>query len=343
MKCIVGLSGGVDSSTVAFLMQQKGYSVIGCTLKFFNNEKSQKALEEAAAVADFLQIPWEVLDCSENFEKYVINYFIECYRAGITPSPCIVCNEFIKFKYLDALRRKYDADLVVTGHYARVEKGCEGVELYQGSAKNHDQSYFLYAVDREILTQTEFPLGKFKSKSETREVAKKAGIKVAEKPDSQDICFIQGEGYIAFIEQKSKKTFEPRKGNIVDQSGRILGRHEGIINYTVGQRKGLRLSGGPFFVKKIDAEKKEVTVTSQKEDIKIEKLYLKNVKFVGKTFEGSCRVKIRSCGTKVKAIVKNTEIGKAEVTIQESEYGAAKGQHCVFYDEDKILGGGEIY
>lgn len=380
-KCIVGLSGGVDSAVSAFLMKERGYNVIGCTLKLFGDksatsENAENNIKDAKGVADSLGIPLEVLDCSEDFEKYVINYFVRYYMNGKTPSPCVLCNEYIKFKYLNEFRQKHNADLLVTGHYAKIlRKTNENndqkieVELHQGAATERDQSYFLYAVDRDILMHAEFPLGDFKTKSDTRDIARKAGIKVAEKADSQDICFIQHNDYMKFLRKKLESDeIINSAGNIVDLNGQILGKHNGIAHYTIGQRKGLGLSGGPFFVNRIDVDKNEIVV-SPKEKIRIHKLFLKNMKFINDPFEGECRIKIRSCGTKIAARIekKAPQEERLEVTLLEPEYGAAEGQHCVFYDDDcakpettsksetelrkengaiknfsKILGGGEI-
>lgn len=342
MKCIVGLSGGVDSSTAAFLMKKRGYEVIGCTLKLFNNEKAEASVRDAQSVADFLKIPLEVVDCAEDFSEYVIDYFVDYYKSGKTPSPCIICNEFVKFKYLNALREKEKADLLVTGHYAKLEKRNNRTELHQGKDKQRDQSYFLYAVDGDVLAHTEFPLGDY-SKSDTRTLAKEAGVRVAEKPDSQDICFIQNNDYISFIKQKLRGIFAFESGNIVDMGGKVLGQHNGIINYTIGQRRGLGLSGGPFFVYKIDVEKNEIVV-SNKEEVKVKRISLNNTKFINEPFEGKCRVKIRSSGEKIKACLAHDSANDGWcVTLLEPEYGAAQGQHCVFFKDDQILGGGEIY
>lgn len=340
MKCVVGLSGGVDSSVAAFLMKKRGYKVTGCVLKLFNDEKANISIQDAINVANFLEIPIQIIDCTKDFNKHVIEYFIDYYKNGKTPSPCIICNKFIKFKYLDEFRKAQKADLLVTGHYAKIEKQGQLAELYEGA--NRDQSYFLYAVDQNILAHTEFPLGAFNDKSITRNIARNIGIQVAEKPDSQEICFIPNNNRISFIKEKLKRIFELKCGDIISADGKILGQHKGIINYTIGQRKGLGLSGGPFFVCKIDAAQNKVIV-SKKESIRVKKIRLNNTKFISHPFEGKCQIKIRSNGEKVKAnIFYNSNYGNWEAYLLEPEYGAAKGQHCVFYDKNKILGGGEI-
>lgn len=357
MRCVVGLSGGVDSATSAYLMKKRGYEVIGCTLKLFDNEKSAASINDAQEVAKFLGVPVEIVDCSADFSKCVIEKFIEYYKCGKTPSPCVICNEFIKFKYLNDIRRKYNADLLVTGHYAQIKRpgnaGKTSIELHQAIAKDRDQSYFLYAVGSEVLSFAEFPLGNFASKADVRKLACEIGIKVAEKSDSQDICFIPNNDHMEFLKNRERKgccncnNFHDNAagGVIRDTSGKILGYHKGIVNYTIGQRKGLGLSGGPFFVSHIDVAKNEIVVAS-KEEIRVQKLQLKNVKFIGAPFEGLCQVKIRSCGAKIAAKIssKNAVDNRKnfDVEMLEREYGAAPGQHCVFYEDTKVLGGGEI-
>ncbi|MDR1560988.1 MAG: tRNA 2-thiouridine(34) synthase MnmA [Holosporaceae bacterium] len=337
MKCIVGLSGGVDSSTSAAIMKEKGVEVIGCTFKMMESKNTASAIQDAQKVADFLKINHIVIDCVKDFKNYVIDYFIDSYKKGITPNPCVMCNKFIKFKHLENVRLQQNADLIVTGHYANLKKKNDRVELMQAVDLSRDQSYFLYRIDAEILRHVKFPLGD-NSKTYTRELARKFGIHVAEKSDSQDVCFIPNGDYVGFIQNRSSELTE--SGDIVNEKGEILGKHDGIVNYTVGQRKGLGLAGGPFFVSALDAQKNRVIV-SNKSGIGKKQILLRDVVFINEPYLGSCEVKIRSTTQKISAeIIQNS--GNYFVELFQSEYGIAPGQHCVFYIENIVLGGGVI-
>jgi tRNA-specific 2-thiouridylase len=343
MICVVGLSGGVDSSVSALLMREKGYDVIGCTLRMQNTEKANDAIEDASRVASFLNIPFEIVDCVEDFKQYVVDYFVNSYKNGITPNPCVMCNSMIKFKYLNKFRREKNADRMATGHYAKVIHGVEH-NLHQAKDLTRDQSYFMYSIDREFFKYIEFPLGEY-AKKETREIARKNGLHVAEKSDSQDVCFIPNGNHVSFV-SNALQIDQNNGGNIIDSDGNILGKHSGVLNYTIGQRKGIGLSGGPFFVSEINVDKNEIVVTN-KDGVKAEKIHLKNVKFINNAFSGECLVKVRSTGKKVKALLSQDSSNKDGrewcVEICDYEYGSANGQHCVFYDNDRVIGGGEIY
>ncbi|MBE6447434.1 MAG: tRNA 2-thiouridine(34) synthase MnmA [Alphaproteobacteria bacterium] len=337
MKCIVGMSGGVDSSVSVALLKQKYKEIIGCTFRMFDSPKVDEAISDAKKIAERLQIPHIVCDCSDDFQKQVIDCFAAAYQSGCTPNPCVTCNRFVKFHWLEKIRKQYNADTIATGHYARILKfDNDRVELHQAVHKEKDQSYFLYQIAHEILKHTEMPLGHF-SKTEVREIAKNFGIHVAEKPDSQDICFIPNGNYIAFVK---KHIGYVENGDIINESGEILGHHTGTINFTIGQRKGLGLSGGPFFVKDIKPILNQVIV-GNKESVRISDISLDNVKFINGPFEGECDVKIRSSNQKRHAILVNND-GKVSVKLKENEYGIAKGQHCVFYLGTQVLGGGII-
>lgn len=336
MKCIVGMSGGVDSSTTVALMKQKYDEVIGCTFKMFDSPKTEAAIEDAKKVADFLKIKHIVVDCRNDFKKCVMDNFVESYKKGETPNPCVLCNNFVKFKYLNAVREENLADMMATGHYARIVRNQNQAELHQASDLTKDQSYFLYKLNQSVLRFIEFPLGEF-TKVQTRQIAREIGIHVAEKSESQDVCFIPDNDYISFVKKNSGESFP---GNIVDESENILGRHHGTINYTIGQRKGLGLSGGPFFVKEIRSGSNEVVVTN-KIGVRINLLKLAEVNFINGEYLGPCEVKIRSTGRKISAGVRKSN-DEYIVDIISEEYGAAKGQHCVFYSQDKVIGGGII-
>lgn len=335
MKCVVGMSGGVDSSVTVTLAKKVGYEVIGCTFRMFDSEKTEAFIKDARRVASYLGIQHEVVDCRELFEKYVENCFIDMYASGETPNPCVMCNYFVKFSMLDRLREQHGADVLMTGHYANLLYNGENVELHQATDPQKDQSYFLYRVPGKILRNTKFPLGKF-HKTQTRKLAQEFGLFVAEKSDSQDVCFIPSGDYKSFL--KSKRQFSP--GSIVDEGGHVLGQHTGIINYTIGQRKGLGLAGGPFYVKRIDSQN-NLVIVSDKLHLGVDHICLKDVKFIGNEFLGACEVKIRSTSEKHPAVVSKVD-DKYVVRFDMPEYGVAPGQHCVFYVGDTVVGGGII-
>jgi tRNA-specific 2-thiouridylase len=380
VKCVVGLSGGVDSSSVAAILKSKGYEVIGCTLKMFESPKSHAAIVNARKVADYLGIQHKVLDCVADFRKYVTDYFVNSYLDGFTPNPCIMCNTHVKFQFINAFRKQNDADFLATGHYVRLRVTDEHqLELRQAADIRKDQSYFLYAVDRDILSCAIFPLGEYK-KTETRAMAREFGLHVAESSESQDICFVANNDYVSYIKNYGIEVPQcpcncddggchchrtQSAGHIVDKNGTILGNHNGIFNYTIGQRKGLGLSGGPFFVCGLNVEKNEVIVTD-KEGVRANLIVLRSVKFINRKFSGNCFVQIRSTNSKIKAKLLNHEAANGDagatgtnslstssdasniaanqyfVELCEPEYGVAKGQHCVFYDADNIVLGGGI-
>lgn len=335
MKCIVGMSGGVDSSVVAALAKKRGYDVVGCTLKMFDSERTEKAIKDARGVASYLGIHHKVVDCQKLFKRHVQDYFVDLYANGETPNPCIMCNEYVKFAMLDTIRTHYKADVFMTGHYAKLTHQNGHVELHQAADLQKDQSYFLYRVDHDKLIHARFPLGNFR-KTQTRQLAKKFGLCVAEKSDSQDVCFILSGDYKSFL--KCQKSFRP--GNIVDEFGTVLGHHYGIINYTLGQRKGLGLAGGPFFVKSLDVQNNRVIVSDRK-SLEISEVLLKNVKFINEPITGQCEVKIRATGEKIRATLSKVD-DNYYVSLLHATLRPSPGQHCVFYQGDNVLGGGII-
>jgi tRNA-specific 2-thiouridylase len=327
-------------------MREKGFEVIGCTFKMFDSEGSKKAVDDAQQVAKFLGIQHEVADCIEDFKKYVMDYFIDSYSNGLTPNPCVMCNKFLKFKYLNEIREKHDADFMVTGHYAIVKKivtdagTVSSAELHRAKDSSRDQSYFLYALNQAILSRLMFPLGEY-TKPHVRKIAGENGIHVAQKSDSQDICFIPDNDYVSFLRQHAASGFQ--EGNIVSASGEVLGRHSGIVHYTVGQRRGLGLSGGPFFVQKIDAARNEIIVSRQKDQEEETVVRLRNVNFINGEYIGDCQAQLRLCGKKVAASVCwNTDTDGYFVKLHAREFGIAPGQSCVFYADSRVIGGGVI-
>lgn len=343
-KVLVAMSGGVDSSAAAYILQKEGYEVAGATMKFLKNEETEKNIEDAKKVCDNLNIEHFVLDFCDDFEDIVIQDFLDNYKNGMTPNPCIVCNKYFKFgKFLEeALKRGFD--YIATGHYAFVtyNEVTNRYELRKSNATGKDQSYVLYNMTQEMLSHIIFPLAKYEDKDEIRSLAKEAGLEVASKADSQEICFIPDNDYAKFIENKIGK-FAP--GNIVDTSGKILGKHDGIINYTVGQRKGLGISHPtPLFVVNIDIKKNEVVVGEESEIFNKE-LNASSLNFIPfeKVIEPlKCKAKIRYSAKEQSCTVYPENEETVKVVFDEPQRAITKGQSVVFYREDEILGGGII-
>ena len=349
-RVVAAMSGGVDSSVVAGLLKREGYDVIGVTLQLYDHGAAVKKksaccagqdIHDARRVAERLEIPHYVLDYEERFRKSVIEDFAAAYARGETPIPCIRCNERVKFGDLLQLAKELGADALATGHYVRRTVGEEGPELHAAIDEARDQSYFLFSTTREQLQFLRFPLGEME-KSQTRAMAQDLGLDVAAKPDSQDICFVPEGRYDAIVERLQPGAAEP--GEIVDLSGRVLGHHRGIIHFTVGQRKGLGLSGNdePVFVIALDARSKRVIV-GPREALRVRDIVLSEVNWLAE-FEGECRVKVRSTRAPVTACVTPMEGRAAKVELPSGEEGVAPGQACVFYEVGgpRVLGGGWI-
>jgi len=352
-KVVVAMSGGVDSSTVAGLMKREGYNVVGITLKLYDDAKSSKESRQCCAGQDILDakrvsqklnIDHKILYYQKNFREEVIESFINSYVSGETPIPCVECNQTVKFRDLYSYAKELKADALITGHYVnRIQKNGQA-DMYRAADLKRDQSYFLFATTQEQLNFLRFPLGNLK-KNQTRKIASKLNLNVADKPDSQDICFVPDGNYASVIKKYRPVSF--KKGDILSTKGETIGIHNGIINYTIGQRKGIRIARQePFYVVSIDALKNTITV-GNKDDLLVKKIFLKKLNLL-KSFENNRDnffVKVRSTGRLIKANIKINK-NKAEVNLEENEEGISPGQACVFYSKnslgDKVLGGGWI-
>ena len=353
-KVVVAMSGGVDSSVVAGLMKKEGYDVTGITLKLYDDTKPSKEgrqccagqdILDAKRVSEKLNIKHEILFYQKKFKSEVIDSFIDSYVAGETPIPCVQCNQTVKFRDLFKYAKDLKADALVTGHYvSRIQKNGHA-NMYRAKDQNRDQSYFLFNTSQEQLDYLRFPLGQI-DKSETRSIALKLKLNVADKPDSQDICFVPNGDYSSVIKKFRPESFKP--GKILDISGNQLGKHEGIINYTIGQRKGIKISNDkPLYVVNIKADNNTIIVGT-KEFLEIKEIKLRNLNLLGneKDFEDMIYIKVRSTGKLLKAKIVISD-SNAKVEILDSETGISPGQACVFYSKDsfgdKVLGGGWIH
>ena len=351
-RVVAAMSGGVDSSVTAALLAEQGYDVVGITLQLYDHGAAVgrrgaccagQDIRDARRVADRLGIPHYVLDYERRFARAVMDDFADSYRRGETPIPCIRCNQRIKFRDLLDTARDLGADGLVTGHYVRRVDGAAGPELHRAADRDKDQSYFLFATTREQLTYLRFPLGGM-SKAETRRHALRLGLPVAEKAESQDICFVPTGHYSRVVEALRPDAAEP--GEIVHLDGRILGRHRGVIHYTIGQRRGLGIGGGePLFVVALDAETRRVVVGPQAA-LGRDHVVLRDVNWLGDDFASvdavRVAVRLRSTQPLAPATVRLDGTGGAEVMLDEPQEGVAPGQAAVFYDDDRVLGGGWI-
>lgn len=347
------MSGGVDSSVAAALLKQSGCDVIGITLQLYDhgaavNRKGAccagQDIHDARRVAERLGIPHYVLDYEARFRRSVIDDFAASYARGETPIPCVRCNQRIKFGDLLDMARELGAGCLATGHYVRRLDSPDGPELHRAADASRDQSYFLFATTRQQLQRLSFPLGDL-PKDEVRALARDLGLPVADKPDSQDICFVPQGHYSDVVRKLRPDTAEP--GEIVDSGGRVLGVHSGVINFTVGQRKGLGLSGNgePLFVTAIDPVSRRV-IAGPRDALRTRTIMLSDVNWLGApdTRDFSCAVKVRSTRAPAPADVSLRDDGSAVVTMRDGEEAVAPGQACVFYDTSstRVLGGGWI-
>lgn len=357
-RVVVAMSGGVDSSVVAAMLAEEGYDVVGVTLQLYDHGAALakkgaccagRDIHDARRVAETMGFPHYVLDYENTFREAVIEEFADAYLAGATPVPCIRCNERVKFKDLLATAKDLEADCMATGHYIQRKVGDHGAELHQAADAARDQSYFLFSTTPEQLSYLRFPLGHLASKAETRALAAKYGLPVADKPDSQDICFVPNGDYAAVIEKLRPGSADP--GDIVDMDGNILGKHRGVIHYTIGQRKGLGIGGleTPLYVVKLDPLTRRVIV-GPKEALSTRIIPVREINWLGDTRfdsrpEWHLKVKVRSTRPPREAILRPTGPTTAEVELLSPEDGVSAGQACVFYapEGSRIFGGGWIW
>lgn len=366
MKIVVAMSGGVDSSVAAYLLKKQGHHVIGVSFELWDKRDlkssnvccSLETIQLAKYVAEKLGMEHHTVDVRDAFYHYVIEDFCSSYIEGLTPNPCILCNKYIKFDYLLKEAEKLGADMVATGHYARIEKqssdsgqqmsddgrrkNSQRYLLKKGVDPMKDQSYFLYVMRQEELSKTLFPLGEMKKK-ETREIARDIGLITALRPESQEICFVGDDSYADFIKGISPEALQ--QGPVIDINGKVIGEHKGIAFYTIGQRKGLGIASlKPHYVAGIDRKKNTIIVGSR-EDAMQKTLKIKEVNWISiNSLEGQLRanVKIRSAMKEVPSLISPGKDGSVLVEFDDPQWAPAPGQSAVFYAEDTVIGGGII-
>jgi tRNA-specific 2-thiouridylase len=348
------MSGGVDSSTVAGLMKKEGYNVIGITLKLYDDIKasvksrqccSGQDVVDAKRVSNQLNIDHKILYYQKKFKEGVIDNFVDSYLKGETPIPCVQCNQTVKFRDLYDVAKDLKADALVTGHYVKSFNNNGISEMYRAVDHARDQSYFLFNTTQEQLNYLRFPLGDLQKK-ETREIARELNLNVADKPDSQDICFVPNGDYASVIRKFKPESY--KKGNIKDLNGKVIGTHEGIINFTIGQRKGIKIANKePLYIVKINSLKNEIIV-GNKHDLEVDEIKLRNLNFLCddiKKYNSNLFAKIRSTGELIKTKISFVD-NIVKVKLDKKESGVSPGQACVFYSKDsvgdKVLGGGWI-
>ena len=357
-RVVVAMSGGVDSSVVAAMLADEGYDVVGVTLQLYDHGAALakkgaccagRDIHDARRVAEEKGFPHYVLDYENTFREAVMDEFADSYLGGATPVPCIRCNERVKFKDLLETAKDLDADCMATGHYIQRMMGPAGAELHSAADPGKDQSYFLFSTTQEQLDYLRFPLGHLRSKDETRALAAKYGLSVADKPDSQDICFVPNGDYAAVIEKLRPGAAAP--GEIVATNGTVLGTHRGVIHYTVGQRRGLGIGGlaDPLYVVRLDVDAKQVVV-GPRDMLATRRVPVREINWIGNGQltdkpEHHIAVRVRSTRPPTDAVLRPISDTEAEVELAVAEQGVSPGQACVFYDPDstRVLGGGWIW
>jgi len=351
-KVLLGMSGGVDSSVAAYLLKQKGYEVIGATMQVWQNDEhyenmegsccSLSAVEDARRVAQNLGIPFYVMNFKDIFKRDIIDYFIDEYLEGRTPNPCIACNKYIKFDEFLKRAKALGADYVATGHYATIEKVNDRFLLKRSEDDKKDQTYVLYNLSQYQLGHALMPCGEY-NKDKIREIAKEIGLEVFNKRDSEEICFIPDNDHGSYISRMAPQKVKP--GNFVDKKGNILGKHRGIVYYTIGQRKGLRISFGmPVYVIDINPISNEV-VLGNEEDIFKTELIAKDMNYIPfDVLNDTMKVKakIRYSGKASNAVISPLKDGRCHIVFENKQRAITKGQSVVFYDGDILVGGGII-
>ena len=345
-KVLLGMSGGVDSSVSALLLQQRGYEVIGTTLELFAGSSccDTNTYMDAKNICNSLGMPHFIYNCKEEFRKCVIQDFIDCYANCKTPNPCIECNKYMKFGYMWEKAKDLGCNYIATGHYAKTEysEKYKRWVLKKSNAGKKDQSYVLWNIPKELIEHIVFPLADFESKEEIRKIARENNLKVANKPDSEDICFVPDGNYKKFLENNSE--IKPKEGNIVNTNGEILGKHTGLYNYTIGQRKGLGVSYSvPLFVLGFRPEKNEVIVGEEKElyqkEILVTDINLLLVDKIEEPMNVEVKTRYSSKVAKAQIMQNGNEI---KVIFEEPQRAITPGQSAVFYIDDIVLGGGKI-
>ncbi len=357
-RVVVAMSGGVDSSVVAAELAREGYDVVGVTLQLYDHGAALakkgaccagRDIHDARRVAEEMGFPHYVLDYESHFRESVIDEFADAYLAGATPVPCIRCNERVKFRDLLETARDLGADCMATGHYIQRKMGPAGPELHRAADPVRDQSYFLFSTTREQLEYLRFPLGHLETKAETRALAARHGLSVADKPDSQDICFVPDGNYARVIEKLRPGAADP--GDIVDLEGHVLGQHHGVIHYTIGQRKGLGIGGlsEPLYVVRLDPESRCVVV-GPKAALATRRVPIREINWLGDAAftsrtEWELEVKLRSTRPPAPAVIRPISEQEAEVELLNPEEGVSPGQACVFYAPEgtRVFGGGWIW